>query len=115
MDGAHPVADQPIAEMRDIDRDSVYILPLSIVPMSTPALKRARLIKNARLESVVELFEGADIGSGQMDIDDLPAEFRWPDIPIHPDLVLLRKLALLPSFDVYSLRILLREHRHPHQ
>lgn len=113
MDGAHPVIDQPIAEMRDIDRDSLYILPLGIVPMSTPALKRARLIKNARLESVVELFEGADIGSGQMDIDDLPAEFRWPDIPIHPDLVLLRKLALLPSFDVYSLRILLREHKIP--
>lgn len=106
-------ADQSISEMRDIDRDSLYILPLSIVPVKTPTLKRARLIKNARLESVAELFEGADIGSGQMDIDDLPAEFRWPDIPIHPDLVLLRRLALLPSFDVYSLRILLREHNIP--
>ncbi len=113
MDGAHLVADRPIAEMRDIDRDSLYILPLSIVPVKTPTLKRARLIKNARLESVAELFKGADIGSGQLDIDDLPAEFRWPDIPIHPDLVLLRRLALLPSFDVYSLRILLREHGIP--
>ncbi len=113
MDGAGLVPDQPIAEMRDIDRDSLYILPLSIVPVKTPTLRRARLIKNARLESVAELFEGVGIGSGQMDIDDLPAEFRWPDIPIHPDLLLLRKLALLPSFDVYSLRILLREHKIP--
>ncbi len=113
MDGASLVPDRSIAEMRDIDRDSLYILPLSIVPAKTPPLKRARLIKNARLESVAELFEGADIGSGQLAIDDLPAEFRWPDIPIHPDLVLLRKLALLPSFDVYSLRILLREQNIP--
>jgi len=113
MDGAGLIGEQPIAEMRDIDRDSLYILPLSIVPVKTPTLKRARLTKNARLQSVTELFEGAGIGSGQMDIDDLPAEFRWPDIPIHPDLVLLRKLALLPSFDVYSLRLLLREQNIP--
>lgn len=103
------IAEQPLDTIRDVDRDALFILPLSIVPLKTPALRRARLIKNVRLESVVELFDDADTGSGQIDIEALPNEFRWPDIPIHPDLEVLRKLALLPSFDVYTLRILLRE------
>jgi hypothetical protein len=98
-----------MSTMRDIDRDSLYILPLCIVPLETPALRRARLIKNARLESVVELFDNVHTGSGQMDIEELPTQFRWPDIPVNPDLLVLRKLALLSSFDVYSLRVLLRE------
>jgi hypothetical protein len=103
------IAEQPLDIIRDVDRDALFILPLSIVPLKTPALRRARLIKNVRLESVVELFDDADTGSGQIDIEALPNEFCWPDIPIHPDLEVLRKLALLPSFDVYALRILLRE------
>ena len=103
------IVEQPLGNLRDIDRDAVFILPLCIVPLQTPALRRARLIKNVRLESVVELFDDVETGSGQIDIEALPNEFRWPDIPIHPDLEVLRKLALLPSFDVYTLRILLRE------
>ena len=103
------IVEQPLGNLRDIDRDALFILPLCIVPLQTPALRRARLIKNVRLESVVELFDDVETGSGQIDIEALPNEFRWPDIPIHPDLEVLRKLALLPSFDVYTLRILLRE------
>jgi len=103
------IVEQPLDNLRDIDRDALFILPLCIVPLQTPALRRARLIKNVRLESVVELFDDVETGSGQIDIEALPNEFRWPDIPIHPDLEVLRKLALLPSFDVYTLRILLRE------
>ena len=38
------------------EKDSLYILPLSIIPLETPSLKRARLLKDARLNSVVELF-----------------------------------------------------------
>ncbi len=97
-------------EIRDIDRDSLHILPLSILPFETPALHRARLIKNVRLDSVVEFFRDINTGSGQMDIDGLITEFGWPHDPPHPDLVLLRKLATIPSYDVYSLRILLRDH-----
>ena len=96
--------------LRDIDRDSLHILALSILPIETPPLRRARLIKNVRLQSVVELFVDTAAGSGQMDIEDLPHEFKWEVSPPHPDLVLLRRLALLPSYDVYSLRISLREH-----
>ena len=96
-------------DIRDSDRDALHILPLSMLPFETPGLKRARMIKNVRLESVIELFSEEGTGSGQMDIRDIGQEFGWPDDQIHPDLVMLRKLALLPSFDVYSLRISLRQ------
>ena len=105
-----PHATAPIGEIPDIDRDSLHILPLSIIPLQTPALTGARMIKNVRLESVVELFGGLNTGSGQIDIEDLPRAFGWSETAIHPDLAVLRKLALLPGFDMYSLRILLREH-----
>ena len=100
---------QASKEIRDIDRDSLHILPLSIVPIETPPLKRARLIKNVHLSSVIELFDDADTGSGQLDIEGLSKEFGWPETPPHADLILLRSLALIPSYDVYSLRISLRE------
>lgn len=95
---------------RDVDRDSLHILPLSILPLATSGLRHARLIRNARLESVVEFFEGRSTGSGQLDIDALPMEFDWPETPPHPDLAVISKVAELRSYDVYSLRILLRQH-----
>ena len=96
---------------RDADRDALHILPLSILPFQTPSLHRARLIKNARLQSVVELFQGSGIGSGQMDVEELAKDYGWAGKgrKRHPDLVMLRKLAPLPSYDVYSLRILFRQ------
>ena len=96
-------------DIDDTDRDSLHILPLRILPLDTPALRRARLIKNVRLKSVVELFTDADAGSGQLEVEDLSKEFHW-DVSDPPnDLIMMRKLALLPSYDVYSLRISLRE------
>ncbi len=103
---AAPKKSEPIS---DTDRDSLHILPLSIVPIETPGLAHARLIKNVRLDTVVELFNDEASGSGQMDIEDLGAEFGWPEGQSHPDLDLMRRLGLLHSYDVYSLRILLRK------
>jgi hypothetical protein len=97
----------------DSDMDSMFILPLSIIPLETPALQSAKLIKNVRLKSVVEVFADAQTGSGQVDIEALPRMFGWPDGELHPDHAVLRRLALLPSYDVYSLRISLREHGIP--
>ena len=104
-----PQMPAPLRQIRDIDRDSLHILPLSIIPLRTPALTGARLVKNVRLESVVELFGDSKTGSGQVDVEDLPRAFGWSEAPVHPDLMVIRRLALLPSFDMYSLRILLRE------
>jgi hypothetical protein len=103
------MAQEEIELPRDVDRDSLHILPLCILPLSTTGLKHARLIRNARLESVIEFFEGRHTGSGQLDVEGLSMEFDWPETPPHPDMVLIRKLAELSSYDVYSLRILLRQ------
>lgn len=101
---------KPIA---DSDMDSMFVLPLSIIPLETPALQSAKLIKNVRLKSVIEIFQDDQTGSGQVDIESLPRMFSWPDDELHPDHAILRRLALMPSYDVYSLRISLREHGIP--
>ncbi|MHC8507843.1 MAG: hypothetical protein ACYYKD_00360 [Rhodospirillales bacterium] len=98
-----------LKEISDEDRDSLHILPLAILPVQTPGIRRARMIKNSRLESVVELFSDDTAGSGQMDISGLPNEFAWDEGENHHDFVMLNKLSELPSFDVYSLRIQLRK------
>lgn len=102
--------EQADSTVRDVDRDSLYTLPLAMIPLETPSLRRARLIKNVQLESVLEMFTDEVTGSGQWPIDCLNHVFDWPDSTVHPDFETIRKLALLPSFDVYSLRILLRQH-----
>ena len=103
------MADKSSTPIQDSDTDAFHILPLSIVPVQTPALRRARLIKNVRLATVLELFHGEDTGSGQIAISDLDAAFSWPTDRPNGDRDLMRKLASIPSYDVYSLRILLRE------
>ena len=106
---AAPSASAPIVEISDNDRDSLHILPLVVLPFQTAALTRARLIKNVRLKSVVELFADKDTGSGQIDIEDIPNEFNWNMADPPDDMNMLRKVGNLPSYDVYSLRISLRE------
>jgi hypothetical protein len=93
----------------DRDKDCLYILPLSIIPLETPGLKRARLVKDARLESAVEVFHGPDTGSGRWyDPNQLTQVFDWPQDPVHPDLTIIKALIGLHSYDVFSLRIELR-------
>ena len=107
-----PAAPAPVV-VSDADRDALHVLPLACISLQTPGLRRARLIKNAQLNSVVEMFDDITTGSGQLDTSQLRHQFGWPENPTHPDLTLLRKLALLPSFDVYSLRILFRDNAIP--
>ena len=57
--------------MEDLDRDALHILPLSMIPLETPGLKRARIVKDARYESTVELFKGKDTGKGQVKVEAL--------------------------------------------
>lgn len=105
--------DDELKPIADSDMDSMFVLPLSIIPLETPALQSAKLIKNVRLRSVIEIFQDDQTGSGQVEIESLPKMFNWPDGQLHPDHAILRRLALLPSYDVYSLRISLREHGIP--
>ncbi|OEJ69261.1 hypothetical protein [Magnetovibrio blakemorei] len=91
------------------DLDSLHILPMSIIPFENRSLCHARMIKNARLQSMIELFQDADSGSGQMTVDAAARQLRDHSDASPEDINLLRKLARLPSYDVYSLRISLRE------
>ncbi|MBO6519106.1 MAG: hypothetical protein JJ900_13825 [Rhodospirillales bacterium] len=101
--------DEPRSILIENERDSLHILPLEILALQTPGLRRARMIKNAALNSVIELFQDASAGSGQLDVRDLPNEFDWDEGNNHPDMIILRKVAALPSYDVYSLRVALRQ------
>jgi hypothetical protein len=90
------------------EKDSLHLLPLSIIPLNSPSLSRARLVKNVRMQSMVELFQGAGTGSGQIDPGTVDEIFDISqDTPIN-DADTIIALAKLGSFDVYSLRIQLR-------
>jgi hypothetical protein len=89
------------------DRDTLHTLALKYMPLEKDTLKQARMIKNSQLESVVELFRDREVGSGQMEVERLPKEYSNEALPVG-DLKLLRRLALMPSYDVYSLRVTLR-------
>lgn len=97
----------------DSDIDSLFMLPLRIIPFKTEALARSRLVKNSHLIGVMELFAERETSSGQIEIRDLPQYFSWKEGAAHPDLAILYMLAPLPSFDVYSLRRSLRDHGIP--
>ena len=93
----------------DSDIDSLFILPLRIIPFKTEGLARSKLVKNSHLQGVMELYAERETGSGQIAIRDLPQHFGWKEGAAHPDLSILYNLAPLPSYDVYSLRRTLRE------
>jgi len=89
-------------------RDSLHILPLSIIPLETPGLQRSRMIKNVRLETVVELFNNISTGSGQVRIQAVPDCFESNKTEVEHDMEKLLRISQTNSFDVYSLRIELR-------
>lgn len=91
------------------DQDSLHILPIWVLPVVHPTLRRARLIKNARLESMVELFNYDNCGSGQVTVAGAAKTLGLNVTPPHPDIILLRQVSELSSYDVYSMRILLRD------
>lgn len=92
----------------DYEKDSLHILPLHIIPLKTPGLRQARMIKNVQFESMIEVFRDEEAGSGQVDPSKLGTMFGWPKGKKHPDGVLIAKLGLLQSFDIYTLRMNLR-------
>ena len=49
------------------DMDSLHVLPLNIIPFDLSSLKRAKMIKNVRLETVIEMFRDDSAGSGPGD------------------------------------------------
>ncbi len=92
------------------DLDSLYVLPLRILPLASNALQRAKMVKDSRLNSAIEIFSDKATGTGLVCLDDLkPATFGVSRREFKADQAMLTSLGRLNSFDVYSLRICLRE------
>jgi hypothetical protein len=108
---AHRHADTGSAEalVPDYDRDSIHTLPLGTVPIQDAGLRKARLIKNVRLETRIELYRESGMGSAQISVDEIPKFFNGDSEHLATDMGILRKLEVLSSFDCYSLRRGLRD------
>ena len=78
-----------------------------MIPLQIQALRRTRLIKNTKLEGLVELYSGGSMGSGQVTPDALEKVFDFSGTRAQ-DLTIVKNLAELHSYDVYSLRVSLR-------
>jgi len=107
---ARPKSEKNKSDAPVIDMDALHILPLKIIPFENTVLKSARLIKNARLETVVELFRHEEGASGQVLVPDVWGVLGVdPDDPkIANDHRMLQQLAGLYSYDIYTLRKMLR-------
>jgi len=92
--------DQQDAEQLNADKDAINRLPLANIPLSSGALKGAKLIKNARLETTVELHSDPLSGSLQVSPDKIGDFMKTSP----RDQAIIESLAGLNSFDVYSLR-----------
>lgn len=111
MDGGQEAGAEATASRQSWDdeaRDALHIMPLSAIPLDTPGLQHARLIKNVRLETVIEMFNDANAGSGQVKPRDILVYFESYRDLVERDLVKIEKIAQASSFDVYTLRIELR-------
>lgn len=97
----------------DVDRDSLHILPLAMIPLESPMLRSARMVKNTHLESVIELFDDDKAGRGQVPVEGMIKDMQKTGTVSMHDMSILRALADLPSYDVYSLRVSLREEEIP--
>lgn len=104
--GLDPNADPMLGiSVRDEDTDALAILPLAILPFHSVTLRGLLMVKNNFCESVVQMFREDRTGAGHIKTKDLKQNIREIS---SPDLKMVRKIATLYSFDVYSLRIQLR-------
>lgn len=87
------------------DKDAIDTLPLSMIPLSSSTLKSARLIKNSRLETAVELHNDPISGSLQIRPEDVAESFPGNA----QDQEIISALSKLHSYDVYSLRTSLKK------
>lgn len=93
------------SDIRDADRDAMHALPLAIIPLKTVELRRMRMVKNAQLQSVIESFDDKGRGRKQLPLESLHRVYT--EIAAE-DVELLQNLTNLYSYDVFGLRVQLR-------
>ena len=91
------------------DIDSLHVLPLSTIPLTAKGIQNARIIKSGDLTSMIELFSGAGSGTGLIAPEQLLTCFDFPGGRRSSDYRRLIMLTKLPSYDVFSLRLKLRQ------
>ncbi len=84
----------------ELPRDALHILPLADIPLEVVGLKRALMIKNVQLESVIEVFNDSHTGSGQIPVRQVRNVFSATKAEATRDSVKLNRLSMLNSFDV---------------
>ena len=88
------------------DRDAIDRLSLENIPLASQALKNARLVKNVRMETAIELHNDPLTGSLQIKPEDIAQTFTTISAQ---DLKVITALSSLNSYDVYSLRSTLKK------
>lgn len=86
--------------------DTVDQLPLSIIPLQSKTLRKAKLLKNSKLETVVEMYSDPLTGSLQIPTDDKLTEALGigNSEAAENDKLIIQQLSQLESFDIYSMR-----------
>lgn len=102
------VKQSAVAKVDQDDLDLFHVLPLKGLPLETPTLRQARMIKSQNLDSMIEVFRDQVTGSGQIAVADLTKQFGDETLSDN-DIMLLHKLSRLNSYDPFSLRITLRD------
>lgn len=96
----------PKFKVLDEDTDSLSAIPLAILPLESVTLRGLLMVKNIHMQSVVQLFRDSSTGAGHVEPQHLNktiGEINSNDMDI------VSKVGMLHCFDVYSLRISLRD------
>lgn len=91
------------------DLDSIDVFPLDVMPIKSPTLRKARLIKNARLETALELYNDPISGSLRISPQKLGDMFADDQQKYADDNAIISQLSMLGSFDVFSLRTVFKK------
>ncbi len=91
----------------DEDTDSLSLMPLAILPFDSVTLRGMNMVKNAAFESAIQMYKDDRTGAGLVEPESLPQYVNA--ISTH-DLMIIKHVSELHSFDVYCLRIALRTH-----
>lgn len=92
--------------VRNEDTDSLSTLPLAILPFGSVTLRGLLMVKNIHCESVVQMFDDSRAGAGHIHPSNLKETIREIS---RADMDIVKKVGKLHSFDVYCLRISLRD------
>lgn len=103
MDATKPI---PNIKVRDADTDSLSAIPLAILPLESVTLRGLLMVKNNHMQSVVQMFNDSSAGAGHIE----PSKLNQTIGEIsNSDMDIVSKVGMLHCFDVYSLRISLRD------